>query len=230
MEIFGCPKWLELPWSDPKDFVEAPDGRLYLSLGFYRSVLCYDRAGKFVASYTVPSAKHEVQLAVDDQNHVYYWAVGKIFVKSQDWQDIDQVEAPKTGCRLWTLDPERRPVCSASSPDSAKGESPFAGLPMIPSRPLTVGDPLFATPYVERLVFFSSDGGTLERNGDTIVRRSRDGVVIRTYGTPWYLWWARFPLPGFFAWPVFFIWAVLSSQFRRDRERHKETGSQTPTA
>ncbi len=51
---FGAPRWLPLPWSDFTNFVESPDGHVFVNLCFYSRVLSYDRKGRFKASYHYP--------------------------------------------------------------------------------------------------------------------------------------------------------------------------------
>jgi len=96
------PRWLELPWSRLGDFVEGANGKVYVSLGLYPRVLCYDSAGHFVASYSVPAMQHGVELSVGDDGLIYFWSQGNVFIKNADWGDLGHVEGPKAGCLFST--------------------------------------------------------------------------------------------------------------------------------
>jgi len=68
----GCPKWLEVPWSAFGDFVETPDGRVYVEAGFYSRILCYDKNGKFIANYRYPSNVKDTKLAASKTGLLFF--------------------------------------------------------------------------------------------------------------------------------------------------------------
>jgi len=205
--IFGTPKWLELPWSEFNDFVEGPEGRVYVSLGIYHVVLCYDRFGRFIASYRAPEIKHGVRLAGDEDGHLYYWA-GEIVIKGTDWADIGHIDVPASGCNRWVLDENKKPVCWPAVKSWKPGVL-FGPVDRVLSRPVTAGDVLFIGGGLRRSSFLCNDGSVLERQGDSLVRKSQDGRVLVRYGTPWYLLWANFPYPVFLAFPAVWVYGLF---------------------
>jgi hypothetical protein len=209
--ITGCPRWLELPWSDFRDFVEGPDGRVYVSLGIYPSVLCYDRLGRFVASYPVPETKHGVNLGVDDDGKLYYWA-GSVRVKKWDWQDIGEVPGESEQwlghCQQWMLNESKQPICSPQPPGWKPGDPP-GPVDRVLTRPATAGDVIFTNVGRKRVTFSCPDGSTLERHGNSIIRKSQNGSIVATYHTAWYLLWASMPFPLLLGWAALIIYGML---------------------
>lgn len=202
----GSPRWLPLPWSAMADFVSVPNGNIYISLGFYTRVLCYDRDGHFVASYPVPETKHGVRLAVDDKGHLYYWALGKIFLVDEVWNTQELAE--KAGCESWSLDETYKPICR---PEVQKNEQ-------MPGRTIRHGEILFAASSEIRESFRCTDGSVLERSGwsgNSLLIRSGDGKIRKTLTTPWYLSWAVFPFPADLALPVMALLIFLSKSTKK---------------
>jgi len=207
--IFGCPRWLELPWSELGDFVEGPEGRVYVSLGLYPAVLCYDRSGCFVASYPVPDIKHGIDLAVDEDGNLYCWA-GEILIKNRDWDDVGEFWGP---CEQWMLDESKRPVCV---PPPGPWRPGILELPVnrVLTRPVKAGDVIFTGHGFRRSVFACRDGSTLERHGLSLLRKSEDGKLLATYGTAWYLQMARFPFPAILGWPALCLFLVFRDAYQ----------------
>ena len=188
------------------DFVSVPNGNIYISLGFYTRVLCYDKDGHFVASYPVPETKHGVRLAVDDKGHLYYWVLGKIFRADKDWNT--QEVAEKVGCESWSLDETYKPICR---PEARKNEQ-------MPGRAISHGEVLFSASSKERESFRCVDGSMLERSGwsgNSLLIRAQDGKVRKTLATPWYLSWAVFPFPASFALLVMALLIFLSKDTKK---------------
>src|SRR5262245_53266731 len=61
--LLPIPLGLPLPWSGFEDFVETPDGRVFVNLRFYNRVLCYDRSGEFLGAHRVPLRARGTDLA-----------------------------------------------------------------------------------------------------------------------------------------------------------------------
>ena len=93
----GAPRWLPLPWSGFQDFVEGPDGRVYVGLELYLRVLCYSREGQFIASYPPPSGKN-VHMAADARGHIYCLSSGgvgdNLGTYNGDWQLLREYSEP----------------------------------------------------------------------------------------------------------------------------------------
>ena len=203
VEVCGSPRWLPLPLSQLGDFVALPDGRTYLSLGFFSRVLCYDKYGHFVASYPVPETKHGVQLAVDNTGRLYYWAMGKVFLVRDDWRVSELSDDP--ACNSWYLNEANQPACSSKGRQQER----------ILSRPVHTAEAMFASHSNPRLRFACDDGSMLERNGNTIVRRSQQGKTLGVIATPWYLTWAIFPFPAILALPTMFFLILVTRRPRK---------------
>src|SRR5262245_45459561 len=62
--LLPIPWGLPLPWSDFEDFVETPDGRVFVTSRFYSRVLCYDRSGNFLDAHCFPRRARATRLAV----------------------------------------------------------------------------------------------------------------------------------------------------------------------
>lgn len=209
----GSPRWLPLPWSAMTDFVSVPNGHIYISLGFYNRVLCYDGDGRFVGSYPVPETKHGVRLAVDDKGHLYYWALGKIILVDEDWKT--QVLAEKVGCESWSLDETYKPICRAEAQQNIQ----------MPGRAISHGEVLFAASSKERESFRCTDGSMLERSGwnrNSLLIRSEDGKIGKTLGTPWYLSWAVFPFPASLALLVTALIIFLCNGTKKPQQGNNE--------
>lgn len=194
VEVLGSPRWLPLPWSDFRDFVAAPDGRVYVSVGFYNRVLVYDGAGSFVGSYPVQETKSGPQLAADKEGNVYYWAAGRVYVVGGVW-DVREV-AREVGCNSWRLEDVRKAVC-VSREGGRRRTLEGAAVP---------GEIIFSSGGTQqRESFACADGSSLRRTGNSLVKLSPDGKVLATFGTPWYFSWAVFPFPAALAWPAMFL-------------------------
>jgi hypothetical protein len=205
--VLGSPHWLPLPWSDFHDFVAAPDGRVYVSIGFYNRVLVYDADGSFVGSYPTQETKFGAKLAADKEGNIYYWAAGRIYSVGGVW-DVREV-AQGIGCNSWRLEETGKFVC-ASREESLRRVS---------ERAVGPGEIIFSSGLTQqRGLFACADGSILSRTGNSLVKLSPEGNVLATFGTPWYFSWAVFPLPAALAWPLMFILSYYYCD-RRDKKR-----------
>ena len=193
---FGCPSWLQLPWSDVKDFVETSDGKIFVSSGFYRQVIAYDENGNFIESHPYPYGKFG-QLAVDDFDNIYFWSNGDVFVYDKNWKQIKTVSKPSPNCECnsWRLDDNEQLICLTEKTDKQR----------VISKAVEKGAVLLSYESEKRTIFNNKSGSSLHRDWFTITRYSADGKVLTEYGTPWYLIWAVFPFPGILAWAALFI-------------------------
>lgn len=110
---FGCPSWLQLPWSDVKDFVETSDGKIFVSSGFYRQVIAYDENGNFIESHPYPYGKFG-QLAVDNFDNIYFWSNADVFVYDKNWKQIKTVNKPSPNCECnsWKFEDNEQLICT----------------------------------------------------------------------------------------------------------------------
>jgi hypothetical protein len=97
---------------------------------------------------------------------------------------------------LYTIDYSERRTLYALD---AKGELGFREAPRPGGLDFSNG--------TERSVFHCADGGTLERHGQTLVRRSAAGDVMFTRAEPWPVRVCALPWPGYLAFlAVFALW------------------------
>jgi hypothetical protein len=200
--LAGAPSWLPLPWSDLKDFVEGPDGRVYVGLAFYHRVLCYSRDGQFIASYRPPSGKN-VHLAADARGHIYCLtssAGDNLAVFNGAWQLIGEYSEPYKSDRVWRLQAEGVPALQPAPVDAH-----------VADRPARPGDIIFGDRDARRS-FACTDGTTLIRCGNHLERLSADGHVITRYAGPALLRPLTFPWPAFTAWPLLFLMGYIHTR------------------
>jgi hypothetical protein len=192
--LLPIPWGLPLPWSDFNDFVETPDGRVFVSIRFYNRALCYDRSGKFLAAHRFPFGSKATRLAVGRDGLIYCRSRNAVYIYSPDWDLLRVVEGDVGAERVWELDRDTgRPV-----------HAPHRRKEVPPNRPLDRGDLLFSESD-RREEFHCSDGSVLRRVGNGLERVSPEGEVIATYGTPWLLRPFVFPFPAAMAWAGFLL-------------------------
>lgn len=213
--MMGAPRGLPLPWSDFQDFVESPDGRVFVKISFHNRVLSYDRQGRFVASYPYPpGGKKDTELAVSEDNRVFFRSRNHVSVLSTSWEVLDAVERDYREERSWELDQEGRP---AHAPRRA-GEKGSG-------RPVKRGEMLFPKEMrglavdPRRKVFHNADGSTLRKVGNSLERRSKEDDVTARYGSLWIYKPFEFPLPGGLAWLSLFALAFGIAWRKRRRSR-----------
>jgi hypothetical protein len=198
----GAPSWLPLPWSDLEDFVEGPDGRVYVGLGFYHRILCYSREGQFIASFPPPSGKG-IQLAADTHGHIYClpWGTGShLGVYNGDWQLLREYSEPYKGDHVWRL--------------QAEGDPAFVPAQMganVVDRPAKPGDIIFGDSH-DRRSFDCTDGTTLIRCGSHLDRLTAEGQMLTQYAAPLILRPFTFPWPAGTAWPLMFLMVYIHAR------------------
>jgi hypothetical protein len=210
---------LPLPWSDLGDFIETPDGRVFVELRFYNRVLCYDRTGQFLTAYRLPRGAKATELAVGQNNLIYFRDTNTVYTYSSTWELLSKVEAEVGAERTWELSSvTSKPVHSPQR----RGEPP--------NRPLAPGELLFA-PGERHRVYHCSDGTTLRRGWNSLQRISPAGEVLAVYQSPWPLWPFEFPFPAGFAWVAFFVLIPLLAFTvrRRLRESLQSSCSESST-
>src|SRR5579871_5997160 len=107
----GAPRWLPIPWSDFRDFVESADGKVFVSVGFYSRVLCYAHNGDFIASYPYPfgNAK-DTELAASADGRLFFRTQHRLFVYDSIWHQLSESEGEFSSARKWILDQQGNPV------------------------------------------------------------------------------------------------------------------------
>jgi hypothetical protein len=194
----GAPRRLELPWSQFNDFVAGNDGNVYIHARAYARVLRYDSSGHFVASYPAPEWGY-AGLSTDIKGHIYFRIVNRVYVYDRDWNQFDARAGDFYGNRMWVINDLG---LVQVAPPGRNAEPP-------PDRAVSAGGLLFSSSSIDtRHQFILMDGSQLQRSGDRLIKYARDGQVVVRYGTPWYLWWAKFPVPLASAWVMMLILAL----------------------
>lgn len=187
------PQRIPLPWSDAGDFVQATNGRVYIDLGFYSRILCYDRDGKFIASYSYSANAKGTKLAAGKSGLIYVCANNAVYTFNSTWKRVDLETADPAKPRVWKLSRDSRPLFV----DGETGR--------VPNRAIRAGEFLFAPSQPEiRMSFECEDGTVLERNADSIDRVSKSGRTICKYSPPRGIaWLLTVPWPALLAVPIF---------------------------
>jgi hypothetical protein len=200
----GSPRWLPLPWSEFRDYIEAPDGRVYVDIRFYWRVLCYDRDGNFIASYQAPKGGGgDSALAVDKAGHIYYRIRNSIYIFDSQWQETGKTAVADSENRTWILN-------SSGQPEYA----PTARSLPLTERAVAPGELLFL-PGHQHLAFLCGDGTFLKRDGNTLEKKTADGKTLVRYGTPWPLKPLVFPVPAGIGCALVFLYGWYDDYQRR---------------
>lgn len=214
-----APESWELPWSDFIDFVEDKYGNVYVYLFFYGRLQCYDRQGKFVASYPIYyGGGGDKKLATCSKGYIYFRSNNIIKIFDRNMKEINKVYAKVTVKNdwitkyftntTWILQSNGNPVYA-----------PDRSYDTVPDRVIEPGEMLFSDHQERRRQYFScADGTKLVRRGNEIIRyvdygkdfRTYRIKVLHTYKTPWYLWWVKFPMPAaFIGWIIPFAIGII---------------------
>ena len=196
------PQGVELPWSEFEDFAQGNDGSVYVSLRFYQRVVRYDHSGRFVRSYPAPGAGY-LELATDIYGHIHTRISNSVHTYDADWNLLAKGTCSFYGDRTWILNSKGEAEC-------APGKSAVLA---VQDRTVAPGELLFSSTRIfGRSHFDCADGSFIQRKGDRLFRYSRDGKLLGSYGTRWYLWWAKFPVPLAGAWLLMSLLAILENQ------------------
>jgi hypothetical protein len=193
---------LELPWSGFEDFTQTKDGSVYVSLRFYERILRYDSSGRFLASYPAPGAGYG-GLATDVNGRIYFRLRNSVHTYDADWHLLAKSKCDFYGDRSWILNAKEEAECA---PGKGSVQVP-------PERAVYPGELLFSSERIWGKNHFDCvDGSSINRKGDRLYRYGGDGKLLSSYGTPWYLWWAKFPVPLAGAWVIMFLFGILENQ------------------
>lgn len=196
------PAGMDLPWSEFEDFVQGNDGSVYVSVRLYDRVLRYDHSGHFVRSYRAPGAGY-ADLATDSNGRIHVKIANSVYSYDADWNLRAQNSCSFYGDPTWILNSKGEAECAPGK----------AGVLAVQDRTVSPGELLFSsTRHFGRNHFDCADGSFIQRKGDRLLRYSSDGKLLGSYGTRWYLWWAKFPVPLAGAWLLMSLLAILENQ------------------
>jgi hypothetical protein len=203
--FLGAPGWLPLPWSDFTSFVESADGKVFVSVGFYSRVLCYGHDGHFIASYPYPfgNAK-DTELAASVDGRLFFRTQHLLYVYDSTWRRDSEFESDFRSARNWVLDEQGKPVFASGH----KRDVPTVDTLAKP------GDRIFAKEH-RRERFVGADGTALVREGNRLLRYSATGTILTIYQAPAPLRLFTFPWPAALAWPLFFLYGILTARRKR---------------
>jgi hypothetical protein len=186
------PQWLELPWSGFDDFAVTPDGSVVVYTSFFHRLLVYNLDGDFRWSLPCYRARGRHELATDVKGRVYVRNWSTVYVAetlAPVGFRFHRHSVPIETERGWKLDP-----AGELQPAGREGlQRP------VRDRAARGGEPLFGAERRFRTRFTLESGGWVERVHDRLVVHPSVGQG-KTIGTPWYLYWAKFPFPGALAW------------------------------
>jgi uncharacterized protein (TIGR03382 family) len=199
------PRQLELPWSSVSDFVVTPEGRVVLYSEFFQRLLVYDLDGKFLLTLPGVPARGEHYLAADVQGHLYISTLESIcsIEMGEDAEAICRRGPPGTvGWRL-----------GEDGTEAIVGEPPAP----VPDWPADVGETLFSYVGNDQAArqAFHADGAEIMRRDDCLHVRKGERASRVQICSPWYLKWAKFPLPAAFAWLLLIALSIAQRRRRR---------------
>jgi len=220
ISFVGSPGWLPVPWCTPWDFVEAADGRVYVDIPMYARVLCYDREGRFVASYPHPFHAKGTRLAAGSNGLVYFRGVNKIHAMSDHWKTVWHVQEDWRRPGTWRMGENGKPVFLPGRDYKSRA----------PSKAISPGELLYTEywGWWERTEFLCTGGSVLRRKGNSLEKTSADGRVMARYGSHWLFAPFVFPWPASLAWAILFVfiscWIVKARLAGRERQQRITAG------
>ncbi|MHC4506448.1 MAG: hypothetical protein ACYTFI_24395 [Planctomycetota bacterium] len=204
MTVLGAPRWLPLPWSDFRDFVEGTDGRVYVNIAMFSRVLCYDDSGHFVASYPEAPYAKDAGLAAGANGRIYLRGSNTVSVMTPEWELVQKVDAHYRADRTWRMGPDGAPIHSPGIDPNTSA----------PNRAVRPGELLFSDNSRVRREFVCRDGSLLRRRRNSLRKVAPDGSVVAEYGGHWLYTPVTFPLPGMPVWFAFlaygFVWHAMT--------------------
>ena len=200
MQFLETPQWLPLPWSTIDDFIEAPNGDIYVDSKFYNRIIRHDKAGRFIASYSYPLGTSKfTNLAVDVEGRIYVYQEWQISICSPELKILSQHSVSSSGGHTYSqLDVNGQLVLKTASQIDL--------IPKRTRRVLRPGDTVFTnlTRDAETNIFTCDDGSFLVRKGWGVKKYSGQHMLAN-YNSPWFLMPFALPWPGIIAWIGFMI-------------------------
>ena len=202
------PRWLEPPWSDLNDYVVAADGRIWVQIGFYNTLLTYDSDGRFLVSLPGPGSQSGGKcLSAAADGRFFLRNYNTVYTLSPDGEEEDRVSGDRKGSRVWRLADDGRVELEADPP---------AGV-LAPNRPVRPGEILFGEECRRprpHLAYQRPGGGRVLRHlGPWLEIVRPDGLSVSFTG-PWYFLWAQLPIP-FLPWIVLAVWDGIETRRKK---------------
>lgn len=197
---------VQLPWSDFSDFVEGADGNVYVHLSKYSRVLCYSRAGYFIASYPTQAVGAGPPTGAREPTSARPQNSGR--ARQTPWSKLsDEAEADCASRAGVKGHGDGAPCLPDSGPAvlAAGGVRPPAASAVDESAP--------------RTQLSSPDGTLLERRGGSLLRLSKEGEVLTRYNTPWYLAWGTLPWSVWLGCVILFFTLLNLSESAREAKK-----------
>ena len=214
LTMAGGPKWLPLPWSDMRSFVECADGTIVVDLAFFSRVVRLDRDGSFLGTSRYPGgAAKDTGLAAAADGKVFFRTGSRVYALDSSWRLLQTYRGNERSGRNWVLDDAGQPVFVAER----------TGGRLVVNRLARPGDCIFPRSSPQHS-FHCDDGSLLVRRYNHLERYAKDGTGLATYGAPLLLRPFAFPLPAALAWPYLFVLGWIA---QRRRKRKGELPDET---
>ena len=200
----GAPSWLPLPWSDFYDFIQIPDGKVFVDIRFYNRVLCYNENGEFVASYPYPPGRYPraTGLAVNEDGHILFLSQDILYIYNSSWEVLEKIEGEKSGRGRWQMGGDGKPIYLKSNVEN----------PSVPDRVVKPGEYIFRNK--QRSIFRCIDGSQLVREWNCLNQYSEEGELVGQYSGPKLLSIFTLPWPAFLAFRLGFLFAYIEKKKR----------------
>lgn len=196
-KIDSFPDWLPVPWPGLTDFVEIPQGDVFLLSKFFPKLAQYNQAGQLMALYPVEAKEYpgSWQIAAGTDGTLYLKTSAAITRYSAEMEKLATMKLPVTrDVPAWTIGADGKP-----SP--LEGES---GSSVRPDRLIAPGELLFAAEPALRQQFSCHDGTILTRTAQGVERRTDSGMLVAQYGAARWMFPVQFPWPALLSWPLLF--------------------------
>lgn len=191
---------VRLPLSDIGDYVEVPDGDVYVVSKWFNRVFRYRKDGSFIATYPYPSGRSKaVHLATSVDNELFFFTPSAAYLVTPDMKIVKQFEG-NYDHRTWKLTQSGIPALELER------ENDFVEHRAAVSGELLVGAWEKSSP-----TFHSGDGSSLVKEGIKVTRFAKDGVKLIDYSTPLYLMFFMAPFP----WVYYGILSLMAVVLRR---------------
>ena len=218
--ITYLPAWLPFPWSGMTDFVETPNGEVFVVSGVFRHITRYAQDGRFIASY--PSLSQysplSTRLAGGQDGSIFLQTLDAIYTCSPEMDELATTTLAdgKITQNIWGLGLDGQPVLRVDTPMAST-----------PDRIVRPGEVLFGAQTKPRERFECHDGSFLVRTKFGLAKQTAEGMALASYGAPWWLMPFVFPWPAFLAWPVLFLGLLMYGATRtRVRIIRNRTGQE----
>ena len=201
--IYKLSEWLPFPLTEIGDFVESPNGDVYVISRVFNKIIRYDRSGRALASYRASSKLRliDARLAVTHEG-VFYINISNVTFKfSPKLGVFDPItlRTKRVISRMWKLNINNQPIPLLSPPKPV----PLEKLDSI----VSPGEMLFDTRQKPRTQFICQDGAVLLRTKNGLQKHAPDGSILVQYPSHTWLKFFTFRQSAFLA--LYSFWGIV---------------------